>query len=241
MPPKSKAVATKTAASKAKPKASDKKTAAKSEVRIAVLESKNQNLSEKNDELKEQIRELKAAKAELKGENDKLKLQMKTIVQRVQQFKKTYAQKTREMQTEINQRMQDANVDRDTRVGILEYMKQGFGSMLGALGALLLVGTVADMLAGEEEDPAAGDDVVAEEEPAAEEEFDAAGAEDDGGFGDFGDFEFRVARARGGAAIARRSKRDPSARTGPAVVVEKAPAGKSTRAPRRGTPGTRTT
>ena len=52
--------------------------------------------------------------------------------------------KAAEIQKGVDERMQDAGVDKRTRSGVLDYMKAGFGVVLGALLAIILVDLVVD-------------------------------------------------------------------------------------------------
>lgn len=91
----------------------------------------------------------------LRLENTELKARLSGIRAKVQA-------RMREIERGVEQRLKTAEVPAQKRAGIMEYMKVGFGTMLGVLAAVALVDVVEDVF---DEDEVPADEVPENEVP----------------------------------------------------------------------------
>lgn len=81
---------------------------------------------------------------DLRQENVILRKEKLALARQMEQARAQLARRLRELQAGVQARVRNG----ESKSSIMEYVKAGFGGMLGALGALLVVDVVSDALAG---------------------------------------------------------------------------------------------
>ena len=131
---------------------------------------KNNSVKKQNDRVsgkEEEVDVLRARVKYLETENGKLIAEKEIMAKRVEEVKRSIEHKLKEIQEGISQKLDRG----DSKSSIMEYVKAGFGAMLGALAALLVVNLAIDAfdsLVTPDQDasatpPAAEDDITAGE------------------------------------------------------------------------------
>lgn len=113
-----------------------------------------------------EVATLRARVTYLETENGKLIAEKEAMARRVEEVKRSIEQKLREIQEGISHRLDRG----ESKSSIMEYVKAGFGTMLGALAALLVVNLAIDAfdaLASPDEDPSASANNSAAQENAS--------------------------------------------------------------------------
>jgi len=96
---------------------------------------------------------LKAERDAFAAEAKFLRLENAELKTRLGGIKAKVDSRMREIESGVEQRLKAANVPPAQRVGIMGYIKAGFGTMLGALAAIAVVDVVSDALWEEAEAP----------------------------------------------------------------------------------------
>ena len=135
---------------------------------------------------------LRERTARLEAENRELQRQRDALVARMKDIRTKVEAKVREIQAGVDRRLRDG----DDRSSIMEYIKGGFGTMLGVIAALAVV----DLVAAGFEGLASGGD-----EPPA----DDAGGDGDGLFDGFDGLD-GFALLGGGGKQQRKKKAGPA-------------------------------